>query len=75
MKTKSKKKARHPSKPRASSKTETQETETAPEPRQISATREAEPVDPEYAALVERGRAAARDMARSLWELGDLACE
>ncbi len=76
MKPNRKKKARTPQKPRASSSKaeDTRETETAPERGELILSHEAEP-DAEYAALVERGRAAVRDMARSLWELGDAACE
>src|SRR5215510_10481157 len=62
-------------KPRASAAKETtQETRTAPEHGELTVPRAAEP-DAEYAALVERGKAAVAGMHRSLWELGDAAAE
>jgi hypothetical protein len=72
--TKKKGKARTSQKPRASSKTEAAQETEAPEQGELTVARAAEP-DAEYAALVERGKAAVAGMHRSLWELGDLACE
>src|SRR5438045_987593 len=82
-------KARTSPKPRASSKENTQETESAPERGELIVPREAKPsraprrrivikaptcdVEYEYADLVERGRAAVAAMAGHMWELGDLA--
>jgi hypothetical protein len=72
--TKRKKKEAGTSPKPPASKTETQETETAPEQGELIAPGEAAP-DAAYAALVERGRAAVAGMHRSLWELGDAAAE